>query len=734
MHTDHLVHICQIIDITSQKEAETALIESEKKFRNITENMSDVVWQTDLNLVTTYISPSVERLLGESAEAQMMRKPEEKFPPQALAEVSAMLVLELEKEQDPLSDKNRSRIIEVEHYKADGTVIWLEMNISFVRDAAGKAVGFQGASRDITSRKLAEIALKENERRESVLLSHLPGLAYRCNYDDEWTMQVVSEGCLNLAGYPAESLLYNRDLSFNDLIAGEYRDVIRKEWERVLAVRQPFRYEYEIIAADGRRKWVLEMGQGIFSAKGNIEALEGIILDISASKHLENRLRYLSEHDHLTGLFNRDHLEAQIARDIQKGDGLKRALVSINLSTVQLLVANYGFHYTQDLIKKAAQVLSRFCTDRHQLFQTFENRFVFYLTNYQDRHELLLFSEAIAGRLETLLAAERISGGIGVLEIEQSDTEIDVDLLLRRLLIASERSLAVSTNDFEVCFYDEDLEAMVNREREIMQALAGIAAEESGDELFLQYQPIMSLQTSNVFSFEALARLRTKSLGLVSPAEFIPLAEVTKLIIPLGELVIVSAFHFLHTLKERGYDEIGVSINISAIQLLAPDFADRLFESMEMMQISPRNVSLEITESVFVSDYDDVNIMLETLRGAGVHIAIDDFGTGHSSLAREEELKVDFLKIDKYFIDKLQNKDLSTAITSDIISMSHKLGHKTIAEGVEYENQLHYLRAHGCDMVQGYLISKPLPEADVFEFLGARAMKDRRPNSDAGQI
>ena len=126
--------------------------------------------------------------------------------------------------------------------------------------------------------------------------------------------------------------------------------------------------------------------------------------------------------------------------------------------------------------------------------------------------------------------------------------------------------------------------------------------------------------------------------------------------------------------------------------------------------------------------------MPESLRGAGVHIAIGDFGSGHSSLAREKELKVDFLKIDKYFIDKLQDIDLSTAITSDIISMSHKLGHKTIAEGDQYENELHYSREYGCDMVQGYLISKPLPEADVIEFLEARATKDRCPDSDAGQL
>ena len=135
------------------------------------------------------------------------------------------------------------------------------------------------------------------------------------------------------------------------------------------------------------------------------------------------------------------------------------------------------------------------------------------------------------------------------------------------------------------------------------------------------------------------------------------------------------------------------------------------------MRLNPKNIGIEITESVFVSDYDYINSIIVKLRDAGIHIAIDDFGTGYSSPAREKELSVDCLKIDKYFIDKLLETDLSKAITSDIISMSHKLGHCTIAEGVETESQLQYLKEHNCDRIQGYLFSKPLDEEDALEFL-----------------
>ncbi len=548
VYDDHSIHLCLIEDIANQKAAEAALIESEKKYRHITEKMSDVVWQTDLNLKTTYVSPSVEKLLGESVEEHMKRKLEEKFPKLTLQKIYSILFDEIEKEKDPQIDKNRSRTIEVEHFKADGTVIWLEMSVSFIRDAKGNAVGFQGASRDITQRKLAEIALKENERRESVLLSHLPGLAYRCKYDRDGTLLLISDGCYNLTGYLPECFLNNRDWPFNDIILPEYRELLWGVWERATASKQPYSCEYEIMTAASERKWVLEMGQGIYNDEGEVEALEGIILDISDRKEMENRLRYMNEHDNWTGLYNCDHLEFLLNKDIKKRDGLKRAVISINLSTVQLLTANYGFHYIQNLIKKAAETLSQYCTDNRLLFQTYENRFVFYLIDYRNKNELVDFSEAISDSMGSLFITERIGGGIGILEIEQDDTEIDVDLLLRRLLIASERSISVSDKDFEVCFYNEELEAVVNREGEIRQSLAGIAFEDTGDELFLQYQPVLELQTNAVCGFEALARLRTEKLGLVSPVEFIPIAEKTKLILPIGEKVIVNAFLFLNKL------------------------------------------------------------------------------------------------------------------------------------------------------------------------------------------
>lgn len=560
--------------------------------------------------------------------------------------------------------------------------------------------------------------LEESERSKYVLLTHLPGLAYRCNYDRDWTMQYVSEGCYDLTGYPPESLLYNRDLSFNELISPEYRELLWNEWKRILKERKPFKYEYEIITAAGEKKWVLEMGQGIYNDKGEVEALEGIVLDISDRKAVEDALKYNNEHDKWTGLYNREYLLQLLERDAKLKKKSKKALIGINLSMVQLLTATYGHQYSRNLIKKAAEALGRYCSSNRILFYPHENRFIFYLYDYEDKKELVDFSSAVAETLKSLFVAERIGGGIGIVEIEPDQDELDVDLLLRKLMIASERYVSMLGRDFELCFYDEELEAVVSRERDIIEALSAIAADDYTDnELFLLYQPILDLRTGSICGFEALARLRTKKLGIVSPLEFIPIAEKTKLILPIGEKVFAKALGFLKSLDELGYDGIFVSINISAIQLFSPDFTSSLFELISKVKVNPKNVSIEITESVIASDYDSINEIIKKLRSIGIRIAIDDFGTGHSSLAREKGLKADCMKIDRYFVDKLLYTDHNKAITSDIISIAHKLGQCTIAEGVEQEGQLQYLKKYNCDMVQGYLISEPLDEDKAIVFL-----------------
>ena len=479
---------------------------------------------------------------------------------------------------------------------------------------------------------------------------------------------------------------------------------------------QSYTMEKRFVRPDGSSVWV-EMTVASFHLPGESESGHiALLKDISSRKEFENTLRYSSEHDSWTGLYNRNYLKTLLERDDESRLREKRALVSVDLSTVLSLTSTYGFQYTQDLIKKIADMLSQFCTDRRLLFNTYENQFAFYLKGYKDKNELTEFSIEVAKQLEPVLLMERIKGGIGVIEIGEGD-EKDADLLLRRLLVTSEKAFNIYDRNIGICFYNEEIEKQMVREQQITLELAKISTDEKDFGLFVQFQPILDLKSNKISSFEALARLSIEGLGPVPPLEFIPIAEKTNLVVPIGRKIILQALGFLNKLKRSGYGSIGVSINVSAIQLLRDGFTDSLLEMIEQTQVLPKNVGLEITESVFASNHEKINRILGKLSDIGIHTAIDDFGIGYSSFARERDLNVNCLKIDKSFIDRLQYLESDDAITSDIISMAHKLGHCTIAEGVEHERQKEYLEKWGCDRIQGHLISKPLDEEDAIKFL-----------------
>jgi len=540
-------------------------------------------------------------------------------------------------------------------------------------------------------------------------------MAYSCLLDRQWTFEFVSDGCLELTGYAPDILYDSGDVTFNDIIAPEYKESVWTNRKQAAENKEKLNFEYEITTIDSKRKWVLEMGECVYDEKGDVIALEGIILDITDRKNIEDHLKYISEHDALTGLYNSYYLDLLLEKDSKKKYERKRAAISINLNTFYLLTAYSGYQYTQDMIKNVAFALSEYCTDKRLLFKTSEGRFVFYLRDYKDKNELIDFTETILGLLRTLFIQDRVSGGVGVVEIEQDQNNFDIDMIRRKLIIATENSIGIFDKDFKACFYNKELELEKNREKEIRKALSTIAVNDQGGELFLQYQPILDLETESICAFEALARLKTDELGSVSPAEFIPIAEKSKLIIPIGEKIILRALDFQKKLEEKGFKGIIIAINISVIQLLTPGFAEMLIEIIHKKKINPKNVVIEITESIFEYDFDFINSVLVELKKSGLALAIDDFGSGYSSLAREMNLNVNYIKIDKFFIDHILAAD--RPITGHIIEMAHKQGHYVVAEGVENIKQIQYLKEHGCDKVQGFLISKPLDENAAVKFI-----------------
>ena len=565
-------------------------------------------------------------------------------------------------------------------------------------------VDFTVKSKDEVS-QLANVLteLCESQRSKSVLLENLPGMMYRCNYDPNWTMQYVSKGCLELTGYTPESLLNNRDLSFNDLITPEYREYLWEKWHVVLSEHSKLKEEYEIITASGDRKWVWEQGQGIYDEAGSVVGLEGIILDITERKKYEEELKFIADHNWLTGLLNLRSFDEMIST--MKNNAGNSAAIIVNVRKFSYLNRIFGYAYCDQLIQDIAHCLMPISSEHARLFHLSIDRFLFYITQYESQQDLNVLCELIVDGLETGISLKTACFNLGILEIDTEQT-YDCESILKKAEIASEYR-----NDhtrFNYAFFNQEMERKQQRELLISNSINETLNNESDSSLFMLYQPIVNVADNQIVGFEALARYQTKELGLVSPMEFIPIAESSQIILPLGKRIMRLVFEFAFSLEQRGFRETFISFNVSGIQLLSESFLADLEALCKETGVNPRNLHIEITESVFADNYLEINEKLEKLKEKGIKIAIDDFGTGYSSLARERELNVNTLKIDRYFIQDLTKVMPENAIIGEIISMAHKMGHAVIAEGVELEEQRQYLLKHNCDLIQGYLFGEPV--------------------------
>jgi PAS domain S-box-containing protein len=524
-------------------------------------------------------------------------------------------------------------------------------------------------------------------------------------------MEYISEGCKELTGYAPADLINNSRISFNSIVAPEYREQLWLEWSEVVKTKEEIEVEYEIIDAQGERKWVLERGQAVYSPTGEVVAIEGIILDISKRKESELNLLHYYQNDLLTGLFNRQYFEQLLKKD---PSNQKRGVVAINLSSIHELSTRYGFYYTQKVFQRIANALKEFSNDNLVVIRLHENWFALYVKGYNDFEELHELAQKASSLVEQFFLIERLVWGIGILEIEEN-SEVDLAQLFTNIILTGDKSLTSNNTQFEIVCFNQKLVDDTVRENTLIGDLGRFQEEEGL--LTLNYQPIVHLESGEIWAVEALARLNSPTLGPITPAEFIPLAEKTKLIIPLGEEVAKMACSFLKRVHDAGYPEMKVTINISLIQVMEKDFIQSLTGRMQRCSIEPTSIILEITETAIAANYSEMNEILKELKQLGFSLALDDFGTGYSSLARERELSVDYVKIDQIFIERLLTFDKSEVISGDIISMAHKLGHKVIAEGVEHPKQMELLKEFGCDKVQGFLISKPLGEEEILKLI-----------------
>ncbi|MYM31327.1 EAL domain-containing protein [Duganella sp. CY15W] len=461
-----------------------------------------------------------------------------------------------------------------------------------------------------------------------------------------------------------------------------------------------------------RARW---LHQQVVAVRGGIVA---IVRDISERKLAEERMVHLAHHDTLTGLPNRsliaDRLEMTIAQAQRNGNSVLVAF--IDLDGFKLVNDGLGHNAGDELLKVVAERMSGCLRASDTVGRFGGDEFVLLLTEYgsvMDAAPVLeRVREAVLQSVNVCGQDVQVSCSIGV-SVYPNDGS-DAETLLMNADAAMYRAKETGKNNCQ--FYTREMNESIEEKLLLLDGLRG-ALEAS--QFCLLYQPKVDLRTGRVFGVEALVRWEHPEQGVIGPDRFIPLAEESGMILGLGEWVLRTACQQNRAWQDAGLPPLRISVNVSPRQFEDPRLVERVQHALNDSGLAPEWLELEVTEGVIMRDLQQAVAKMAELRAMGVSLSIDDFGTGYSSLSALKSFPISTLKIDKSFVRDLGRSDGDEAIASSIIELAHRLRLRVIAEGVETEQQRGFLRENGCDEMQGYLFSRPLPAMQLAEMLMA---------------
>jgi diguanylate cyclase (GGDEF)-like protein/PAS domain S-box-containing protein len=604
-----------------------------------------------------------------------------------------------------------SDLFESEHRvrTASGEWIWVRSRGKVVeRDAAGNPLRMAGTARDITVARRAE-----RERRVALEVLRSMGEAVAV-IDLDFCFISVNPSFSRITGY-AEEEVAGQNSSLLD--SGQHspdfyrrvRDILERTGHWAGEMWQRRKDDEEFLG------WI-EMSE-VRDSLGIRSHFVAVVNDITDKKRAEQELRYLANYDTLTGLPNRALLSERLGRAIVRArrQETRVAVLFLDLDRFKDINDSMGHAAGDRLLKAAAARLQATLNASDTVARLGGDEFTVVLED-----------------VESLGAVERTARDILIaftspLEVdERHDVSITPSLgislypdhalvptdLLKFADTAMYQAKAEGRNTYQI--YNETMDTEARQRAAIISALRKAIER---NEFRLVYQPRMSLADGSITGVEALLRWRSAELGEISPAVFVPLAEESGLILSMGEWVVRAACQQLKEWRRQGLHELSVGINISVLQLLRGNVPVFLQEQLRTYGLPADRIELEVTESMVMQNAQQATAVLNELRRVGVSLAIDDFGTGYSSLVYLKRLPIDTLKIDKEFIDDLTRDPDDEAITSTIITMGHSLGLNVIAEGVETELQLNFLRDHGCDEIQGHWLSRPIDAEHCLDFI-----------------
>lgn len=595
--------------------------------------------------------------------------------------------------------------------RKDGGLFYEDKTITPLTDEGGSITHFVSTGRDVTARVQAD----EERNRVVAILEATPDL-----------VAIMK---------PDGALIYLNDSGRRRLGVKDDEDVSSRSIQEFFPERVIDRMVEEIGPEVYRNgvwsgETVLQIGEGreipvsqVMLAHtdedGEVEYLSTIIRDISELKRFEARLQHRATHDRLTNLPNRfllaDRLGAALERAWRYGRHV--AVVFLDLDNFKRVNDSLGHPAGDSVLQAVARRLQNCLRPTDTVARHGGDEFTVLLDDLAAEEGALVVLHKIHSAFERPVISGTheiyitFSAGIAVYPQDARDVED----LLRNADTAMYRAKLAGPSQYS--FYAADMNA---RSHELLSLEADLRHALARREFRLYYQPQVELAEGGIIGMEALIRWLHPRHGLISPADFVPLLENTGLIGPVGEWVLRQACADLIACHEAGFPELRVSVNVSAVQFGDKELLDKVRRALKEEGVPPAALELELTENIVMRDPRAAAEILQALRAVGVRIAVDDFGTGYSSLNYLKNFPLDVLKIDQTFVSDLMDDSSDAAIVEASILFAQKLGLETVAEGVETCEQLDFLRRHGCQMAQGYHLSRPVPFAELFDLLQER--------------
>jgi diguanylate cyclase (GGDEF)-like protein/PAS domain S-box-containing protein len=703
-------------DITERTHAEERLRAAEARYRTLVEQLPLITYvdSPDDTGPPMYVSPQVEATLGYSQEEWLSHKGifEECLHPGDRQRVLAEKMRAYERDEPHHAEY---RVI-----ATDGREVWILDESVPAQEPDGTKYR-QGFALDITARKLSDEARLEAEAKYRTLVEQLPLVTYIDALDAESSNIYSSPQIEPLLGYSPEEWRADR-LLFVKLLHPKDRERVLAAHGRSRTSGEPLSLEYRLIARDGRTVWISDEARITKDHDGKPLFLQGCLLDITNRKQAEEQLRYQAFHDGLTDLPNRalftDRLEHALLR---RGADASCAVLFLDLDDFKTVNDSLGHVAGDEVLRAVGERLRSTLRLGDTVARLGGDEFAVLAEDMSDPTVAAQTAERLSHALATPFSIDHhelfISASIGIA------LGTDPAELLRQADVAMYR--AKEHGKAQYAFYESALdEAMLDR----LRLVTDLRRASINHEFTLHYQPTVELSTGRIVGVEALVRWRHPSRGLLQPASFIPLAEETGLIVPVGRWVLAEACRQAMLWKaELGpAQELTMSVNVSPRQLEHPGIVGAVAAALTESGLDPHSLMLEITENVLMQSGDAAIQKLHELRKLGVRLALDDFGTGYSSLWALENLPVETLKIDRSFVQGIDRGPRQRSLARGIIEIGLTLGLTVVGEGIETAAQADELSLLGCPVGQGYYFARPDESTAITDTLArdARIVRD----------